>query len=70
MNKIYKIVWNIRLGIWVAVSEIAKGKVKASSNKIKNIKNTSKYKNFYISKLVFALTIIGCCNLVYAAGGV
>ncbi|AVF45039.1 hypothetical protein AL533_11910 [Acinetobacter nosocomialis] len=25
MNKIYKVIWNALLGIWVAVSEIAKG---------------------------------------------
>ncbi|WP_080684252.1 ESPR domain-containing protein [Acinetobacter nosocomialis] len=25
MNKIYKVIWNASLGIWVAVSEIAKG---------------------------------------------
>lgn len=30
MNKVYKVVWNASLGIWVAVSEIAKGKTKNS----------------------------------------
>ncbi|MDK4793459.1 MAG: ESPR-type extended signal peptide-containing protein [Acinetobacter sp.] len=31
MNKIYKVVWNASLGIWVAVSEQAKSKVKSKS---------------------------------------
>lgn len=30
MNKIYKVIWNATLGIWVAVSEVAKGKTKSS----------------------------------------
>ncbi len=30
MNKIYKVIWNTTLGTWVAVSELAKGKTKAS----------------------------------------
>ena len=30
MNKIYKVIWNVTLGTWVAVSELAKGKTKAS----------------------------------------
>ena len=30
MNKIYKVIWNATLGTWVAVSELAKGKTKAS----------------------------------------
>ncbi|MGB5886281.1 MAG: ESPR domain-containing protein [Acinetobacter venetianus] len=31
MNKVYKVVWNAALGIWVAVSELAKGKTKKAS---------------------------------------
>lgn len=31
MNKVYKVVWNASLGIWVAVSEIAKGKTKKAT---------------------------------------
>jgi len=34
MNKVYKLVWNVILGAWVAVSEIAKGKKKSSVNKL------------------------------------
>ena len=30
MNKIYKVIWNVALGAWVAVSELAKGKTKSS----------------------------------------
>ncbi|MFV5383606.1 ESPR-type extended signal peptide-containing protein, partial [Acinetobacter towneri] len=32
MNKVYKVVWNASLGVWVAVSEIAKGKTKNSGS--------------------------------------
>ncbi|QHI20262.1 hypothetical protein AhaeAN3_09950 [Acinetobacter haemolyticus] len=31
MNKVYKVVWNASLGVWVAVSEIAKGNTKSKS---------------------------------------
>lgn len=40
MNKIYKIVWNAAQEAWVAVSELAKGHVKASSSG-KNAKQSS-----------------------------
>ncbi|WNN43782.1 ESPR-type extended signal peptide-containing protein [Winslowiella toletana] len=31
MNKVYKVIWNTLLGIWVVASELAKGKQKSSS---------------------------------------
>ncbi|MGR6621120.1 ESPR-type extended signal peptide-containing protein [Acinetobacter junii] len=34
MNKVYKVVWNASLGIWVAVSEIAKGNTKSKSKTV------------------------------------
>ncbi|MBS0849887.1 ESPR-type extended signal peptide-containing protein, partial [Citrobacter sp. JGM124] len=37
MNKIYKIVWNALLGIWVVASELAKGKTKAVSPSRRNV---------------------------------
>ncbi|HCR3328273.1 TPA: autotransporter outer membrane beta-barrel domain-containing protein [Citrobacter freundii] len=33
MNKVYSIIWNAALGIWVVVSELTKGKKKSSSRK-------------------------------------
>ncbi|MBR7736916.1 ESPR-type extended signal peptide-containing protein [Acinetobacter nosocomialis] len=36
MNKIYKVIWNASLGIWVAVSEIAKGHSKTRSQRTNN----------------------------------
>ena len=33
MNKIYKVIWNVTLGTWVAVSELAKGKTKSKTSK-------------------------------------
>ncbi|MFV5386211.1 ESPR-type extended signal peptide-containing protein, partial [Acinetobacter junii] len=37
MNKVYKVVWNASLGIWVAVSELAKGKTKNKGSIILDI---------------------------------
>ncbi|WP_272870345.1 ESPR-type extended signal peptide-containing protein, partial [Acinetobacter junii] len=34
MNKVYKVVWNASIGIWVAVSEIAKGNTKSKSKTV------------------------------------
>ncbi len=31
MNKVYKVIWNASIGVWVATSEIAKGKTKTKS---------------------------------------
>ena len=33
MNKVYSIIWNAALGIWVVVSELTKGRKKSSSRK-------------------------------------
>ena len=33
MNKVYSIIWNAALGIWVVVSELTRGKKKSSSRK-------------------------------------
>ena len=33
MNKVYRVVWNASLGVWVAVSELAKSKIKTKSVK-------------------------------------
>ena len=34
MNQVYKVVWNVTLGTWTAVSELAKGKTKSTSKKM------------------------------------
>ncbi|EOR06044.1 hypothetical protein F896_02502, partial [Acinetobacter genomosp. 15BJ] len=34
MNKVYKLVWNASMGVWVAVSELAKSRVKSKTIKI------------------------------------
>lgn len=34
MNKVYSIIWNAVLGIWVVVSELTKGKKKAARVKL------------------------------------
>ena len=33
MNKVYNIIWNATLGLWVVASELSKGKKKSSSRK-------------------------------------
>ena len=37
MNKIYKVIWSVTLGTWVAVSELAKGKTKSKTSKSKSL---------------------------------
>ncbi len=34
MNKVYKVIWNATLGVWVAVSEVAKSKIKTHTAKV------------------------------------
>ncbi|MBR7739920.1 ESPR domain-containing protein [Acinetobacter nosocomialis] len=46
MNKIYKVIWNASLGIWVAVSEIAKGHSKTRSH-LRHKSNPIKKDYFY-----------------------
>ena len=55
MNKIYKVIWNVALGAWVAVSELAKGKTKTNGYVGANIlkqeqESTFQKPNFYFIK--------------------
>ena len=33
MNKIYRIIWNNALGVWVVTSELGRGKIKSATSK-------------------------------------
>ncbi|WP_307880208.1 ESPR domain-containing protein [Acinetobacter seifertii] len=44
MNKIYKVVWNASLSIWVVVSELVKGKTKSSKNNLSDVDDLSEIK--------------------------
>jgi len=77
MNKIYKVIWNASLGIWVAVSEIAKGKTKncsgvaSSTNELIVGDGTSESKRFEYKVLVLAIlgVITPSAFAGYEAGG-
>nr|WP_212511780.1 ESPR-type extended signal peptide-containing protein [Acinetobacter seifertii] len=77
MNKIYKVIWNASLGIWVAVSEIAKGKTKncsgvaSSTNELIVDDETSESKRFEYKVLVLAIlgVITPSAFAGYEAGG-
>ncbi|RLZ08917.1 hypothetical protein EAH57_07800 [Acinetobacter sp. 2JN-4] len=61
MNKVYKVVWNASLGVWVAVSELAKGKTKNSGSVVRDVslrqqaeyleKSSVKYFNYKVLSL-------------------
>ena len=53
MNQIFRVIWNHSTQTWMAVSELAKGKVKSSS-----VGNTDKLSiSFKISSLSIAITV-------------
>ncbi|WP_268812340.1 ESPR-type extended signal peptide-containing protein, partial [Acinetobacter junii] len=72
MNKVYKVVWNASLGIWVAVSELAKGKVKGSNGKVGGISTVeesnekSHSETINLKTLSLAVITIVAPNWVYA----
>ncbi|MFV5368814.1 ESPR-type extended signal peptide-containing protein, partial [Acinetobacter junii] len=76
MNKVYKVVWNASLGIWVAVSELAKGKTKSSlkkdlANEINNGDIHSVSQDiFFLKPLSFAIISIFTSFVAYAEVGV
>ncbi|UIP25047.1 YadA-like family protein [Acinetobacter towneri] len=79
MNKVYKVVWNASLGIWVAVSELAKGKTKTAqvklvnSGKLEIITNDVSQEYFFtkFTRLVGALVISGIISSqTYAVTGI
>ena len=60
MNKIFKIVWNHNIGSYTVVSELAKGKTKASSEQNTNISKAGKSrlkKQFILTALALSLGV-------------
>ena len=60
MNKIFKIVWNHNIGSYIVVSELAKGKTKASSEQNNSISEAGKgrlKKQFILTALALSLGV-------------
>ncbi|WP_061526906.1 ESPR-type extended signal peptide-containing protein, partial [Acinetobacter venetianus] len=71
MNKVYKVVWNASLGVWVAVSEIAKGKTKNSGSVgqtvLVEVSDTAQLqKEFSYKKLLLAIFTVFTANFAHA----
>ncbi|TDQ59903.1 trimeric autotransporter adhesin, partial [Mesocricetibacter intestinalis] len=67
MNKVFKVIYNHSLRVWVAVSELAKGYVKSSSSSTKKQKNKKKgLLNLTSGSLLTAATILGTSSIAYA----
>ena len=72
MNKVYKVVWNASLGIWVAVSELAKGKTKsrcsveASCSQNQQLENVSLSSAFNYKTLSLAIFTVFTANFAHA----
>ncbi|MCH7337910.1 ESPR-type extended signal peptide-containing protein, partial [Acinetobacter sp. NIPH 2699] len=71
MNKVYKVVWNASLGVWVAVSELAKSKTKNSgvsdtAGKTNNLVASQQAKLFFLKPLSFAIFSILIPSFAFA----
>ncbi|OOF79287.1 hypothetical protein BKG96_02985 [Rodentibacter caecimuris] len=74
MNKIFKVIWNQSIGAWVAVSELAKGYCKSSSNsqdvngeESRNNQSLNKGRVITISKVALSLFVALSVNNTFAA---
>ncbi|WP_256856208.1 ESPR-type extended signal peptide-containing protein, partial [Rodentibacter genomosp. 2] len=74
MNKIFKVIWNQSIGAWVAVSELAKGYCKSSSNSQEMNGEESRTNQFLnkggaltISKVALSLFVALSVNNTFAA---
>ncbi|MEN8423862.1 ESPR-type extended signal peptide-containing protein, partial [Acinetobacter junii] len=78
MNKVYKVVWNASLGIWVAVSELAKGKTKSrcsveascsQNQQLENVSLSSVFNYKILSLAIFTVFTANFAHAGYEAGG-
>ncbi|MFW2036854.1 ESPR-type extended signal peptide-containing protein, partial [Acinetobacter junii] len=78
MNKVYKVVWNASLGIWVAVSELAKGKTKSrcsveascsQNQQLEDVSLSSVFKYKILSLAIFTVFTANFAHAGYEAGG-
>ncbi|QPB43238.1 YadA-like family protein [Rodentibacter haemolyticus] len=66
MNKIFKVVFNHALGVWVAVSELAKGYVKSSRNSVNDNTGDTKLNVFSKESGYFKLSMLSLALFVTA----
>lgn len=73
MNKVYKVVWNASLGVWVAVSEIAKGKTKNSGSVGQTLsleqKEPQSFGNLFFNYKALTLAIFAAFTADFAHAG-
>ncbi|QNY08371.1 YadA-like family protein (plasmid) [Acinetobacter seifertii] len=78
MNKVYKVVWNASLGIWVAVSELAKGKTKSrcsveasclQNQQLEDVSLSSVFNYKILSLAIFTVFTANFAFAGYEAGG-
>ena len=66
MNHIYHSIWNAALGAWVAVSEIATGQGKRSSNRRKKLMTASPSKDWLSCAPLLATGLLLCSSAAWA----
>ncbi len=73
MNKVYKVVWNASLGVWVAVSEIDKGKTKNSGSVGQTLsleqKEPQSFGNLFFNYKALTLAIFAAFTADFAHAG-
>ncbi|SSU17059.1 autotransporter adhesin [Acinetobacter baumannii] len=73
MNKVYKVVWNASLGVWGAVSEIAKGKTKNSGSVGQTLsleqKEPQSFGNLFFNYKALTLAIFAAFTADFAHAG-
>ncbi|MFI3218722.1 MAG: ESPR domain-containing protein, partial [Methylococcales bacterium] len=62
MNHIYHSIWNAALGAWVAVSEIATGQGKRSSNRRRKLMTASPSKDWQSCSPLLATGLLLCSS--------
>jgi hypothetical protein len=62
----YHSIWNDALGVWIAVSEIATGQGKRSSNRRKNPMTASPLKDWQSSTPLLATGLLLCSSTSWA----
>ena len=68
MNRLYRLVWNAALNIWVAVAENAKGRGKGGSSRSRvNVASNSVGGTGLASAGLAALSLLGACALLITA---
>ena len=71
MNKIFRVIWNQSTQSWVAVSELAKGRVKSSTTSEINAEVNRSDKKWWVISTLSILSLLASTNsfAVQATGG-